>query len=114
MTQPNYCSVTADIPSGTLYKIEIDTLFSPTTIDENTFSEIGIYPNPGNDILYVCTNGFLNNGLISISDSQGRTVLSKPLRAIEGGLDVSALAQGIYFISLSDKTFSRTYKYIKL
>jgi hypothetical protein len=62
-----------------------------------------LHPNPASDRLFVEFNE-VNNSVyyITISNVNGRTVMMLPQPEIAKGIDISALAKGIYFVQLMD------------
>jgi hypothetical protein len=84
---------------------------SSTSINEfsESFSELMVYPNPASSKINISFSPQTNSNLrCKINDLQGRTVYISDKALIKGircGLviDVSALAEGLYFIELSDE-----------
>lgn len=62
-----------------------------------------LYPNPANDRLYI---SFIDPSMVAyyirITNSVGKTIYMLPRPELSNGLDISALAAGIYFIQLTD------------
>ncbi len=79
--------------------------------------EFSIYPNPANDLLYVNYKSTNSSEKISYSviDIYGRTIINHPEPA-EGqqAIDISALAEGVYFIRLTNGKTITTNKFIKI
>ena len=63
-------------------------------------SNIQIYPNPVSDVLYISGNDRTNSTLF-ISDVLGKNVLKKDISSISN-IGISALAAGVYTVSLFD------------
>ena len=62
-----------------------------------------IYPNPTNGILTIQHSSFrIQNSAFRITNLMGQTVQSGSLNAETQQIDVSALPQGMYFISVGD------------
>ena len=75
-------------------------------LDEPTAIPFAIYPNPTNGVLFVetvCTPS-LPAETYRITNLMGQTVLTGCLNAETQQIDVSALPQGMYFISVGDMT----------
>ncbi len=66
------------------------------SLRENTSDELKIHPNPSNDILFVS-----GVGLMVITDSVGKKVLSQQLNSPTNKIDLSNFAKGTYMISLN-------------
>ncbi len=73
-----------------------------------------VYPNPANDKLYVQFNStdISEKTTYSIVDLFGRTVLENKYNATEY-IDISVLAEGVYFIQIVNGTQTATNKFIK-
>ncbi|MES2139916.1 MAG: T9SS type A sorting domain-containing protein [Bacteroidota bacterium] len=84
---------------------------SPDSKNKNTIS---VYPNPANDKLYINLNS--DNGsekiTYSIIDLYGRAVLENKSDSAEY-IDISSLAEGVYFIRIVDGVQVSTNKFIK-
>lgn len=95
---------------------EIRYLYNPATLSANeltvTHPEIGVYPNPSADKIFLDLNtskDLLDKSEITIIDIAGKEVVKS--RYTNGGLDVSSLNAGIYFIKIP--AFNSTLKFIK-
>jgi hypothetical protein len=96
--------------------ITYDTVFvmvSPTgivssSIVENNFK---IYPNPTNSILNIIdSKKQLQNSTIEIKNYLGQVVFSSPFNT---QINLSNLSVGLYFLTIQDKSNSKTVKIIK-
>lgn len=66
--------------------------------------EFLIYPNPATQRVYVKINtAGAEAYYISVLNTLGKTVLMLPQPDLEKGIDISALAKGVYYIQLTDK-----------
>ncbi len=86
-------------------------------IDENTFDDLRIYPNPTTGKLFVTSSNNLTNAKVSIFDISGR-VLSNELMAKRHSInhlsvDLGQLASGVYFVTIEDDERKSTKKIIK-
>ena len=93
----------SDISSGNIYKL-IDTSLS---VEESSFSEITIYPNPATNLVQIDFSRINSNQniYIQIFDVQGKKILNE-LRTSETvfDLNVSTLSAGLYLIKCSTET----------
>lgn len=92
------------------------TLFPTLGIHENLKFNVKIYPNPTNGVVTVSNKELIPLRNIRLFDFNGQTVLSKQIPNVneEFQLDLSYLANGVYFLKLySDKTII-TKKIIKM
>ena len=77
-------------------------------VDENSFEEIKIYPNPANDFLTLNT-GDLKNIQVEFFDISGRKLFQQKVNTNQESIDVSALANGLYVCTVysGDKVVRR-------
>lgn len=90
---------------------------STTGISETIFTgSFEIFPNPSTSILTIETISKLRNAEIKILNTLGAIQIRKNLSFIADrlDLDISSLAQGIYFIQLTTKNEFISKKFIKL
>ena len=74
-------------------------------LDEPTAIPFAIYPNPTNSVLTIQHSAFnISNSSFRITNLMGQTVQTGSLTAETQQIDVSALPQGMYFISVGDMT----------
>ncbi len=86
------------------------SVINKNTTQKST-SDISIYPVPANDILYV--KGINSKCDAIIYDMQGKQLLSTQLNNNQGGINISHLHKGIYFISIITDGTPVTLKFIK-
>lgn len=70
--------------------------------NENENISFLLYPNPATDRLYVKTNG-REVYYITVLNANGKAVLMLPQPELGGGIDLSMLADGLYFVQITDK-----------
>ena len=75
-----------------------------SAINEASFrNNFEFYPNPASDKLIFKSNNLINEVTeIEIFNTIGQKVYSSTLEEIEAKIDVSALANGLYFVQFSD------------
>ncbi|MEZ4907255.1 MAG: T9SS type A sorting domain-containing protein [Saprospiraceae bacterium] len=61
-----------------------------------------LYPNPSNDLIFINKNG-CDYSYIMIMDYTGRMVKKLDKKSAEGGINISELQQGLYFIKFIGK-----------
>jgi hypothetical protein len=74
-------------------------------VDENNAMEIMVYPNPTNGILFVetvCTPSLPSETEYFITNVTGQTLLSGHITDETQQIDVSGLAEGMYFIRIQN------------
>jgi surface protein len=76
------------------------------SLDKNSLSVIDVFPNPATNILTIKNEGLTS---IQITSSNGANIAHLDLNG-EQTVDVSSLAQGVYYISTSE---GQTVKFIK-
>jgi uncharacterized delta-60 repeat protein len=85
-------------------------LFSGINSMVNYFEDFKIYPNPSNHLLNF--SNFNSNYSISLFDFTGKLISNFNLSS-DQHLDISTLANGIYFIQVQSANKSQTLKFIK-
>ena len=114
---PNFSSMICRDSSYALFGYGLDSgfnkfyLISPDSViftgieKQSDNSNISIYPNPANSMLYLQTN---NSSLarasahVYVSDLSGKTLMNQQIHLQQTSIDVSTLPSGIYFIHYQD------------
>lgn len=79
------------------------TVYPPVSIES-----ISVYPNPATGYIKICAED-LNNGVVSILDMNGRTILRQVYKHAYNAIDISSLAAGNYLLILrNDDLLYRT------
>lgn len=82
--------------------------------EQVNFSNLKIYPNPVQNIIFISSEDFLNTEYkIIISNSLGQTLYSKISAANNNQIDFSLYPVGVYFVSIQSKDQHRTFKILK-
>ncbi len=68
-------------------------------IQENANTNFGMYPNPAGNVLTIRSK---NGGTAEIVNALGETVLKANLDGAQNTLDISALANGIYYVKIAN------------
>lgn len=79
-------------------------------LDETTFSSLKMYPNPSNDKITI-SNATMD--LIEIHDVNGRVVYNGIPSSTTETVDISALDNGIYYVSIHANNSTKIQKIIK-
>ncbi|MDC8005465.1 FG-GAP-like repeat-containing protein [Aureisphaera galaxeae] len=79
------------------------------TPDSSYFS---LYPNPTSGILQLRGPKHLNTIKATISDGQGRVLISKTMDAQSGSLDMTGFSEGLYFVTLQNGSVTEVQKVI--
>jgi PKD repeat protein len=106
--------VTADNVCGSSSPSTLAVTICPVGINEIKGTELNIYPNPANNLIYienVFNNVTIKNKEINIIDVLGKTVISTVANNIIHKVDISNLSKGLYFIQINNKSI--THKFIK-
>jgi hypothetical protein len=89
------------------------TYIPATPVPELKSEEIlTLYPNPAGDQITIKGNLSIQGSGYSITDQTGKLVLKGKLINQNGTIDISALANGIYFLRIGEKS-QNSYKFIK-
>ncbi|AXG72442.1 hypothetical protein KORDIASMS9_04716 [Kordia sp. SMS9] len=85
-------------------------LFDLTTLSvaEASARRFTYYPNPTKDVLHI--SGLTNSTSYVLSDQQGKEIMEGTLNSTDK-LDVSSVANGIYFLRLNDYEVKKIVKY---
>lgn len=96
-------------PSVGVYTVEVtdsrgckdtsNALYIAVGIEEELLNKTKLYPNPVTDKLYV-EGGGSEAISITITDLQGRAIISKELSNAKGSIDMSTVAKGMYLVQL--------------
>jgi hypothetical protein len=79
-------------------------------VEDNTLSNLTMYPNPVTDELKI--NGIEGDAAVKIYDIYGKQLIDIN-NLQDSSIDVSFLSEGIYFIKIENKNSSRTMKFVK-
>ncbi|GAA4827636.1 GEVED domain-containing protein [Algivirga pacifica] len=83
------------------------TMFSPSV-------EYKVYPNPASQRIQVQAPSFNDEtSTVKVYNISGRLVKSLKVVDMKGGLDISSLDEGVYFIRLENELSSKTLRFIK-
>ncbi|WP_179353177.1 FG-GAP-like repeat-containing protein [Winogradskyella vidalii] len=118
-TDTNINSITIYWPSGTIDTIlnpDINTTHNITegttlSIEDETLSDVSIYPNPVEAELNIKTTAHLNDKVATIFDVNGKKIHSMKLQS--NTIEVSNLASGVYFLRLESEGKTMKRKFIK-
>jgi bacillolysin len=94
--------------SSTL-QAELCTGIAKTVVAENVL----IYPNPAKENLFIKNASAEGQSKVEIADASGRIISSVVILSNEQALDLTDLSNGLYILSLKDKT-GKTVKTVKL
>jgi extracellular elastinolytic metalloproteinase len=84
------------------------------SIEEFNSSSYKVYPNPTNSRLFVKTAKNYGEVTMTLTDINGRQVLSKKVELFnEVELDINRLQSGIYILNINGQSFSANHKIIK-
>jgi uncharacterized protein (TIGR02145 family) len=84
----------------------------PLNINSQSKSSYNIYPNPTNNFVNITTQDVPSEYIIY--ENSGKKLNSGIINAENTSINVSELQSGIYFITISTETKSKTLKFIKL
>jgi hypothetical protein len=88
------------------------TTFQNLGVGENMFARsVAVYPNPAGHIVNVKSGNTIQS--ISVFDIQGRLVAIHPIDENQANLDISAFADGIYYLRIVTDKGTTTQKIIK-
>lgn len=89
-----------------IFDYRVGSIISGIGVTSN--NEIKVYPVPVRDLLNIDTP-WSGESMVTISNSLGSVVVKKTIRGSENVIDLSALAPGVYFMTLSgEETITST------
>jgi len=78
---------------------------------EKTGTDFKLYPNPASSRLFIqMPEGNTGIYYVRLSDFAGRTIYMLPQPQVTNGIDISCLADGVYFVALTDSKLNTTTK----
>ncbi|OUR94729.1 peptidase [Flavobacteriales bacterium 34_180_T64] len=92
------------------------TLMNCNSLSVNDFknNDFKIYPNPTNSTIYIATNKSYGDVLLTLTDINGRQVISKKLNLFgEVSIDISQLDAGLYILNMKGQSIDANEKIIK-
>ena len=88
-----------------------ETLSQRDFFSESNFSEIKVYPTPATN--NISLKGITKNTKVSIIDISGRPLLSKNVNENNSQIQISELANGVYFLKIHNNKNPKTISFIK-
>jgi uncharacterized repeat protein (TIGR03803 family) len=97
---------------GVIFKM--DTLVT-TSINEIAAASggINVYPNPVSDNVIIENTTLAKDQTISVYNVQGQLLLQQPMLSSKTTINVSALANGVYFVKVNTKNGVMVKKFVK-
>lgn len=109
----NYNVVATDENDCEVEAVIFDVIAGISSIHSNQ-EEIKLYPNPAQDYLGIKNLDPSNNYVISVYNNIGMVVMQKEiLKENETSIDVSAYAEGVYWLELFDGSTISRLKFVK-
>ena len=109
------CIVPGDKGKNYYRVVELDNdgkkNYSKTVLLEGSQQGLTMYPNPAKDVLYV--TGLDNYQIIQIADINGKLVRRQSVVSPQEMVNISALAPGIYLLTVTGGSDTKTVKFIK-
>lgn len=89
--------------NSTLYVDDVEFIY-PASINEFVLgnNDISIYPNPAENVMNISVSSALNNGIISITDMNGREVMSSSVNGEQFSVNVAELKAGNYIAVIKE------------
>ena len=83
------------------------------SVNYYTNDNIGIYPNPSKEKIFVNFPSNINELSVTIFDVLGKQVHRDRVSQIQNELDISYLQKGVYIVKFNNETISKAIKFIK-
>jgi alpha-tubulin suppressor-like RCC1 family protein len=101
----------SSMPTGIIPTPHIVTCNAIAGLNDNTLSQITLYPNPTSSMLTLANAKNLTVESLTVTDMTGKVVLSQ--NGNNSQIDVEKLPAGIYFLTVSAKEGVQNMKFIK-
>lgn len=87
--------------NSTLYVDDVSLTY-PMGVEEVFFNgeEINVYPNPAENLVNISVSQAINNGVLSVTDMNGREVMAQTVSGTTFSVDASSLKAGNYVVVL--------------
>jgi Secretion system C-terminal sorting domain len=66
--------------------------------------QVGVYPNPAKDIMYISIPGFAGVSEVRVFNGNGKIVLNGKVTGPVSQMNIAALPAGIYLVKISNST----------
>ena len=95
-------------------KLQICNIQVPLAIEDTTFSNLKIYPNPTTGIVNIDlgNQNLENNSIVNLYDIQGRLITTKEMKSAIDNVTISNLSDGVYLITIENGSSKTTKKIV--
>jgi len=95
-------------------KLTVCNITIPLSVEENTLSELKIYPNPTSGIINIDLGNVIIDGksTIKLYDIQGRMITTKEMNSSVDQLNISDLSEGVYMVTIENGSSKTTKKIV--
>lgn len=83
------------------------------SVDDNTLTDVSLYPNPANNQITITTSGNNTITKMTIVDIMGRVIIQEDVNATSKAVNVSSLTSGVYFARIEQGNATGSIKFIK-
>lgn len=80
-------------------------------VGEKAFTNLTYYPNPAKDVLNITNTNSIDT--VTIANTLGQNVFTNAINSNEAQIELSALGNGIYFVTVTSGSAAKTLKIIK-
>lgn len=106
ITMTNFLSINSNSNRPNLQNCNL----GPSSTKNSTTNQFKIFPNPTFDYLTIATKG---KGILKLTSISGKKILLQNIFQGNNKLNISSLANGIYFVSIKTNTGTSVQKIIK-
>lgn len=89
----------------------VDCVNATNSIGENSFSNFTYYPNPAKDVINISAGEAITQ--IKVYAISGQLLFTKEVNAAQTAVDISALADGVYFFKAINNTKETNFRVVK-
>jgi len=108
---PNSANIYFDFNAPIATNIATTTITPNLGTENFAFSDFNYFPNPVKNILFLKNTKTINS--VEITSLVGQTVLSKKVMDVQAEINLSDLANGIYFVKITAENQEKTVKIVK-
>lgn len=110
---PIYVTISGASSSVNNANFDVNSTYITALSHNELTRELSIYPNPAKDKLNVSWKGNAQNATVQIVDMMGRTQLAAEISQQSNELNVAALPQGYYLLTVATDNGNAVLKFVK-
>jgi len=97
-------------PTPTAYALSSAQPDETNSLNENTLTDITVYPNPATEKIAV--KGLKNNAVLTLVDATGKTVATAAVEPAVASMNIANVTGGVYFLHITSNNQASTQRVI--